>query len=156
MPDPIRQIGFTLVELMVGIAVLAILSGIAVPSFREFTANQRLRGASFDLRTDLTLARSEALKRNRDVTIQRRTDAGWQSGWVVTTNGQVLRSRNDLGSGVAMSVGVNAITFNGNGRVSSPAGAVEIDLATTGSSIRRRCVLLDPAGVPRSYEEKCS
>jgi type IV fimbrial biogenesis protein FimT len=104
----------------------------------------------------LTLARSEALKRNREVTIRARTAAGWQSGWVVSSAGETLRSKNDIGAGVAVAAAVDAITFNGNGRVSNPAGTVELELSTTGTPTRVRCLLLDPAGLPRTYEESCS
>jgi type IV fimbrial biogenesis protein FimT len=148
--------GFTLIELLAAVAVLAILAGIAVPSFNSFTAGQRLRAASFDLRTDLTLARSEALKRNSNVVLQRRLAAGWQTGWTVTVaaTNEVLRSRNDVGSGVSVAVGTTAITFNGNGRVSSPAGTVQFSLG--GADGKHRCLTLDPAGMPRTRTESCS
>jgi type IV fimbrial biogenesis protein FimT len=150
--------GFTVIELMVTLSVLAILAAIAVPSFSSFTANQRLRAASFDLRTDLLLARSEALKRNQNVTIQRRQAAGWQTGWVVfvDASGQELRTRNDLGAGVTVNIPANAITFDGSGRVTSPAGAVQIGLAASGGSAEfARCLVLTPNGMPRSYAETC-
>ena len=52
--------GFTLIELMVTIAIAAILATLAAPSFREYIVSQRIKNASFDLFTALTLARSEA------------------------------------------------------------------------------------------------
>jgi type IV fimbrial biogenesis protein FimT len=151
-----RADGFTLIELLAAVAVLAILAGIAVPSFNTFTVSQRLRAASFDLRTDLTLARSEALKRNSNVVLQRRLADGWQTGWTVTVaaTNEILRSRNDVGSGVSVTAGTNAITFNGNGRVSSPAGTVQFALGGTGGN--HRCLTLDPAGMPRTRTQSCS
>lgn len=151
--------GFTAIELMVTISILAILLGIAAPSFASFTANQRLRAASFDLRTDLILARNEALKRNRSVTIRRREGTGWQSGWVVVVDGseQELRARQDVGGGVSVATAAAAITFNGSGRVSSPAGVVQIGImATAAGAHADRCVILDPSGMPRAYAEACS
>lgn len=57
--------GFTLVEMMVTIAVLAITLAIAVPSFQNFINKGRLVGAAEQVSADLKYARSEALQRNR-------------------------------------------------------------------------------------------
>jgi type IV fimbrial biogenesis protein FimT len=154
-----RTHGFTLIELMVSLSILAILLGVAVPSFSSFTASQRVRAASTQLRTDLVLARSEALKRNRNVTIRPRLTAGWQSGWIVVVedSGQELRAHNDVGNGISMGAEPEAITFNASGRVASPTGSVQIDLsATAGSANAQRCLVLDPSGMPRAYAEACS
>jgi prepilin-type N-terminal cleavage/methylation domain-containing protein len=61
--------GFTLVELMVAIMVLAILLGLAVPSFRDASLGSRLAGYANDMVASSQLARSEAVKRNRLVVI---------------------------------------------------------------------------------------
>lgn len=150
--------GFTAVELMVTLAILAILLGIAVPSFSSFTESQRLRAASTDLRTDLTFARSEALKRNQGVSIRRRSAAGWQSGWVIAvqSSGQELRLRNDIGRGVSLTGDADAVTFNGSGRVASPTGTVQFALSTSSTSSSGRCVVLDPSGMSLAYAEPCS
>src|SRR5512133_2253989 len=82
--------GFTLVELLVTLAVAGILASLAMPSYREFVANQRIKTASFDLMSSLTLARSEAIKRAAQVTV---APAGgtWANGWSVTSpDGVVL------------------------------------------------------------------
>ena len=52
--------GFTMIELIVVVSIIAILGSIAAPSFIATLATQRLRNASFDLVSDLLLARGEA------------------------------------------------------------------------------------------------
>ena len=59
--------GLTLMELMVTVAILAILVALAMPSFNAFVAKGRLSGAAEALAQELQLAKSEALRRNADV-----------------------------------------------------------------------------------------
>jgi type IV fimbrial biogenesis protein FimT len=80
------QRGFTLVELMIGVLLVAILLGIGMPAFRSFILEQRLRATSSDLRIALTLARSEAIKRNRFISVQPSAD-GWDAGWAIPSPG---------------------------------------------------------------------
>lgn len=60
-----RQGGFTLVELMVTIAVLAIMAGLAVPSFQAAINANRLTGSTNELVNALQTARMEAIRRNQ-------------------------------------------------------------------------------------------
>jgi type IV fimbrial biogenesis protein FimT len=111
-----RQIlGFTLIELVVSMAVAAILVTVAIPNMRTFIQNGRLNTQLNDLVGDLSLARSEAIKRRKNVGICKSTNgttcAGggfWRDGRAVfvdednsgTWNGgdQILRFREPLAS----------------------------------------------------------
>jgi type IV fimbrial biogenesis protein FimT len=79
--------GFTLVELMITAAVLAIVLSFAAPSLRELVLDNRLVGQTNQLVASLRLARSEAVKRAREVTMKVNDDSDdgneWGPGWTI-------------------------------------------------------------------------
>jgi len=82
--------GFTLIELMVTLTVLAIAVAIAAPSFNSAIANNRSTGMATELTAALNFARSEAIKRVKPVSICPSSDgavclsdADWPKGWLV-------------------------------------------------------------------------
>ncbi len=72
-----RQCGFNLVEMVVAIAILAILAAVAVPSFTQMIQNSRIRTAAESIQNGLQVARAEAVKRNSRVKFQLNADSGW-------------------------------------------------------------------------------
>ena len=86
--------GFTAIELMVTVAILAVLAGLAAPSFNPIIERWRVRQVSEELQSTFYFARSEAIKRGGNVTILRSDEGGgctavgtdtslWSCGWIV-------------------------------------------------------------------------
>jgi type IV fimbrial biogenesis protein FimT len=92
---PAPQRGFTLIELMVAVSLVAVLAAIAAANLSSFFVRNRVAGASNDLFTALSLARGEATMRGMPVTLRRlsSTSRDWSGGWelFVDINGDGLR-----------------------------------------------------------------
>ena len=88
--------GFTVVELMIAIAVLAILVALAVPNFNDATLSARLNGFANSLVAAAQVARSEAIKRNETIRVCASADGDecdgddWEEGWIVVTDDDVV------------------------------------------------------------------
>lgn len=137
-----KPAGFTLVELMVTVAVLAILLAIATPSFTSIINGNRLASGANELVASLQLARSEAVKRNRSVAICRSTDGAtcvaaagaagdaW-AGWitVVDATDELLRT-NTAKQPLQVSVSpgirsnVDRVVFRADGMARTAAGVL--------------------------------
>jgi type IV fimbrial biogenesis protein FimT len=117
-----RARGFTMIEMMIGISLLALLLLLAMPAFIEFTANTKVRNVGEGLINGLRQAQFEAVKRNTSVRFAITAD-GWEARDADT--GDVLKSEVVFEKNAANPPkistepdGTNAVTFNGLGRVS--------------------------------------
>lgn len=153
-----RGLGMTLVELVAAITIVAILATIAMPSLTATLANQRLRAAGTDLVSALMIARSEAIKRNRQVEVAPLMGRDWRSGWRVQTvdSGEQVDRKEALGLRVEVALAPATIVYERTGRL-AVAGTTQVEFrdSETGSTLLPRCVSIDPSGLPRLEMGSC-
>lgn len=120
-----RQGGFTVLELMIAVALAALFTTLALPSFRAFIQNNRLSGETNELVTALQMARSEAIMRQlnpatESVVLCSSADGatcggGWAQGWIVaadTAGGlEVIRVWPSPGADFQIAANANRLDF---------------------------------------------
>jgi type IV fimbrial biogenesis protein FimT len=121
-----RVHGFTLVELAVTMAIMAILAMIAIPAFNNISLGTKLNSISNAFVSSVQLARSEAIKRNQPVSLcasSNGTSCGsdWSAGWIVAVGGQVVQVQGAVSNGFQVSGAVSEIIFQPSGVGVMPA-----------------------------------
>lgn len=156
-----RSSGFSLLELMTVITILAILASVAIPGFGHLAASTKVKGASTELYLAMVRARSEAVKRNRAVSIVADA-AGWGAGWQIIADGnndgdfadvpdpdRIVIQQGALNR-VSITMAATSVVFRPTGRVS--AAAVPVFTVTSEDQDRKedlqRTVTVDLTGRP--------
>jgi type IV fimbrial biogenesis protein FimT len=154
-----------LVELMVALAVAAILAGIAIPAFDSFILKNRLSSYASAFSAGVRVARSEAMKRNLPVTLCRSSDGStcagsgsWEQGWIVLSGTTVIRHQQAAVAGYLLLSSINTdLTFQPNGFASIPASLIVCRSSPLGSE--ERVVTVSATGRPtisKTYTGSCS
>jgi len=107
---PEHSSGYTLMELMVTVAIAGILLGVAIPSFTSIISSNRLTTYANELVAALNLARSEAIKRGVQVTVRNKgASTHWESGWNVFVDSDGSNAFNDDGDATLCELGEDCL-----------------------------------------------
>ncbi|MDM0054915.1 GspH/FimT family pseudopilin [Variovorax fucosicus] len=168
--------GFTLIELMVVIAMLAILLALAAPSFQEMRKNSQVTTLGNEFVMGAAFARGEAISRNQCVTMCMAADisaatpvcatAGleWNVGWIIFANNkcddnaadstaELLKAYLGDPSGPSMAApaadALRKVQFNSRGMAGSLTAKSSLSLTPAGESTATKAVCLDRTGRAR-------
>lgn len=137
--------GFTLIEMVIAIAIVGILASIAMPSFTDLIASTQVKTDASNLQMSLLRARSEAVKRNTNISIDP-VGGDWKSGWEISDG---IESQGPVKADIS---GPSNIVYKANGRVTG--GSVNFDISSPDTTTER-CVTISLSGQPRVKKQGC-
>lgn len=140
--------GFTLIEVGITLAILAMLIALGLPSFSTWIGNTQIRSGAEAVQNGIQLARAEAVRRNLSTQflLTDTADMPPGTGWNVTvvSSGEVVQTRSKKEGSpnatvVLTPLGSTTLTFNGMGRVianaDGSASITQIDVANPGGGL---------------------
>ena len=153
MRKQIHQAGFTLIELMVVVAILAILLGAGLPSLRAAITSNNISTEANKVAHSLTYARSQAASLGQAITMTTLAGAGskdWSQGWQISSD--ILLKQTEATSAI-LTISSNdskhsTITFLSSGRLSATNNGVQIAVCDgdRSSSIQGRLITVNAVG----------
>jgi type IV fimbrial biogenesis protein FimT len=174
----LRNRGFSLIELFVALSVAAILLAVATPSLASFFRTNRLAAASNELVVSLQVARAEAARRGRDVSVCRSTDGAtcanstaWAAGWIVFQDAnssgaaaptgagsELIRVFDPLDTSLALAGPDTHVRFRPNGSIDTTGSAEQTFTVTVEgcSGMQKRRISLSRLGRVRTSSLACS
>lgn len=140
-----RLRGFTLVEMIIVVAIIAIVMSYAVPAYNRFVAQNKVQSFAYALAADLQYARSEAIRRGGGVLVcaassaQATSCAGasasdWSRNWIVLASGGSVIKVNQAEQGVVASAGTGALSFAASGRATGTSSVMFLNGESTVSA----------------------
>ncbi len=168
----IRAKGFTLVELMTVIGIVAIMAAIAFPNFTSTMRSNRVATSSNELLATLALARSEAVRSGGGGVCASDNGTGcsgddWNAGWIVWTDGNGNRVKDgdepviryvEGNPKLLVTSSTGTMTFDVRGRIREGEQTIDItpdDAKPDDEDIFKRCVYISPTGQTRVAKESC-
>lgn len=163
------QSGFNLSELLVVLTVLGTLAAIGPPAYLALLGNTRVVAATNEMFATLFYTRTEAIKRNRRVTLCTSSDgqfcakaAHWHDGWIVfeDANGDGVRQAHEdlLRAGIGQHAGVgisgNApvrdyVSYVPSGMSRRVSGALQMGTLSVCGGVSARSIVISASGRPR-------
>ncbi len=156
--------GMTAIELLAALSIVAILSAMAIPAFRDFLQNNRAAEQSNALVGALALARNEAVTRGIPVSVCASTDGEscdvantvWTPGWIVFSDAAgtlgtvddddtVLRALPALSGGATLSSDANFISYNPSGFLNGAEVSFQLSVPDCTGNHNRE-IVINPQG----------
>jgi prepilin-type N-terminal cleavage/methylation domain-containing protein len=136
------QQGFSLVEMMVAVAVLAILAAIAAPDMRDLIIGNRLTAATNDRLGLLQFARAEAVRRGRVINLILNADGTWRVEDPLEPEDKRILRTVSAATGVTIESEDGTIAFSSNGTTAN-TGSISLKSETSkGEEIDRTITVL--------------
>lgn len=141
-----RDAGFTLIEMLVVLAIVVVCTLLAAPTFSYVVASRSAKSAASELFSSLQRTRSEAIAKNANITLSP-VGGSWQNGWqMLNASSTVLDTRPTVRG--ATVTGPTNVIYRPSGRISGSTVPSFLFTATSGSSTIYQCVSVDLTGRP--------